>query len=197
MPKPSRGQLRIIGGHWRGRKLPIAEVEGLRPTPDRVRETLFNWLQGEIADSVCVDLFAGTGALALEALSRGAAQVIAVEQNRRACDQLRRSAEQLGTDRLQVVCASVEEFLTSEIDTATGEPWQILFVDPPYQLGFPPPQWQPLSDHPKLASEALVYLESARQYQQIDLQLEYPQWQTMRCKVAGEVCYRLLQRLQA
>jgi len=194
-----RGTLRIIGGQWRGRRLPIVPLPGLRPTPDRVRETLFNWLQPQITDSYCLDLFAGSGALAFEALSRGARQVTAVDASPRACEQLVESAAVLGTDQLTVVCAPVEDYLCS-FATTTEHPWQIVFVDPPYDLGYPPPQWPLLQNHPNLASDALVYLESHTRYQNdslSSLNLD-PQdddlWLEQRKKTAGEVCYRLLQR---
>ncbi len=194
-----RGTLRIIGGQWRGRRLPIAPIPGLRPTPDRVRETLFNWLQPDIAGSHCIDLFAGSGALAFEALSRGASQVIAVDSSPQACEQIKQSAAVLGTDRLTVVCAAVEGYLSSTADIS-APPWQIAFVDPPYDLGYPPPQWPLLQNHPNLASEALVYLESHSRYQNDSQSLlnRDPQdddsWLEQRKKTAGEVCYRLLQR---
>ncbi|RLA10217.1 MAG: 16S rRNA (guanine(966)-N(2))-methyltransferase RsmD [Gammaproteobacteria bacterium] len=196
-----RGTLRIIGGQWRGRRLPIVETEGLRPTPDRVRETLFNWLQQEIVGSHCLDLFAGTGALAFEALSRGAEQVTAVERNPRACKQMQLTATDLGTDRLTVVCADVGDFLrqTTNTDSAAGpnsspDFWQIVFVDPPYSLGYPPPQWPQLNRHPRLAADALVYLESHADYRDTVLNNTAANWVEKRKKVAGEVCYRLLQR---
>ena len=196
-----RGSLRIIGGQWRGRRLPIVEVQHLQPTPDRVRETLFNWLQADIPGSHCVDLFAGSGALAFEALSRGAASVIAVDSSRDACEQLRQSAAELGTDRLQVVCSDVDQFLNQQLNVEQPK-WQILFVDPPYGLGCPPPQWPAISGHPQLSDEALIYLEShARDQHNViggcaDQTKIQPSadWTQLRNKVAGEVCYRLLQR---
>jgi 16S rRNA (guanine966-N2)-methyltransferase len=95
-------QVRVIGGRFRGRRLRFVPVPGLRPTPDRVRETLFNWLQGELADARCLDLFAGTGALGIEALSRGAASLLAVEQHRAAAARLRENLRTLGCDTAEV-----------------------------------------------------------------------------------------------
>ena len=190
-----RGSLRIIGGQWRGRRLPVAEVKDLKPTPDRVRETLFNWLQADIVGSHCVDLFAGSGALAFEALSRGAASVIAVDSSRDACAQMRASAAALGTDRLQVICADVDQFLKQPTNPEQPD-WQILFVDPPYDLGCPPPQWPAIIDHPQLATEALIYLESHSRDQRNPVENSGNRWTELRNKVAGEVCYRLLQRQQ-
>ncbi|MBL4623195.1 MAG: 16S rRNA (guanine(966)-N(2))-methyltransferase RsmD [Immundisolibacteraceae bacterium] len=194
-PHGGSGSLRIIGGQWRGRRIPIVEVKNLKPTPDRVRETLFNWLQADINGSHCVDLFAGSGALAFEALSRGAASVIAVDSSHDACDQMRQSAAELGTDRLQVICADVDHFLNLPIK-ADQPDWQILFVDPPYDLGCPPPQWPAIIDHPKLSIEALIYLESHARDQHNAIENTDNHWAQIRNKVAGEVCYRLLQRQQ-
>ena len=198
-----RGTLRIIGGQWRGRRLPIVEAKGLRPTPDRVRETLFNWLQAEIPGSHCLDLFAGTGALALEALSRGAEQVTAVESNPLACEQMRASAAALGTNRLTIICADVSDFLrqsaevftraTARAEAAPPQSWHIVFVDPPYKLGYPPPQWPLIGDHPQVADDASIYIESHADHRSTPLSGTRRSWRERRHKVAGEICYRLLE----
>ena len=199
-----RGSLRIIGGQWRGRRLPIIDAGDLRPTPDRVRETLFNWLQADVPGSHCLDLFAGTGVLAFEALSRGAEQVTAVESNPRACQQMRDSAIELGTERLTVICADVGDYLQRTTGTFTRDQnqtatdgnsadWNILFVDPPYKLGYPPPQWPLISDHPNVAADAFIYIESHAHQRDITLDGTLRHWHEKRHKVAGEVCYRLLQ----
>ncbi len=196
-----RGTLRIIGGQWRGRRLPIIEASGLRPTPDRVRETLFNWLQAEIPGSHCLDLFAGTGALAFEALSRGAERVTVVESNSRACDQIRASAAALGTDRLNLICADVSDFLRQSAEVFTGTEtgsapapsWDLVFVDPPYKLGYPPPQWPLIGDHPRIADDAAIYMESHADHRDTPLTGTTRRWRERRHKVAGEICYRLLE----
>src|SRR5690606_34371286 len=97
------GRVRIVAGKWRGRFLPVIDADELRPTPERVRETLFNWLAPRIAGSRCLDLFAGTGVLGLEALSRGAADAILVERNRQASDALRKSIEKFGASSARLV----------------------------------------------------------------------------------------------
>lgn len=186
------GSLRIIGGQWRGRRLPIIDADDLRPTPDRVRETLFNWLQAGIPGSHCLDLFAGTGALAFEALSRGAERVTAVESNPRACEQMRESASALGTEGLTVICADVSDYLQHTTGAGPAD-WTILFVDPPYKLGYPPPQWPLIGDHPRVAADAIIYIESHADQRDIELSATVRPWSENRRKVAGEVCYRLLQ----
>ena len=100
--KPASGRLRIVAGNWRGRRLPVLDLPGLRPTPERVRETLYNWLMHWIPKKHCLDLYAGTGALGFEALSRGAASCIFVERNPDACRMLEKNAATLGTSTIPV-----------------------------------------------------------------------------------------------
>ena len=125
-------QLRIIGGQWRSRRIPIADVVGLRPTPDRVRETLFNWLQQSILGARCLDLFAGSGALGFEALSREAAQVVLVEQDSRAFTQLQLNATTLGATQAQLIHADAFSYLQRET-----EAFDVIFLDPPFHCALP------------------------------------------------------------
>ncbi len=120
-------QIRIIGGEWRGRKLQVVDVEGLRPTPDRIRETLFNWLASRCRDSIVLDCFAGSGALGFEAISRGARQLISCEQNLAAAANLQTLTQRLKSDRVKIfkgdVCDQIEH-LNCRFD--------LVFIDPPY-----------------------------------------------------------------
>ncbi|WP_126452503.1 16S rRNA (guanine(966)-N(2))-methyltransferase RsmD [Sulfuriflexus mobilis] len=127
MARPSN-TLRIIGGELRGRKLSFPDAKGLRPTPDRVRETLFNWLQAQVYGARCLDLFAGSGALGLEALSRGAAEVVFVERDGRVLQKLRENLLLLGQENGRCIQASAEQFLRG-----AAEPFDIVFLDPPFQ----------------------------------------------------------------
>ncbi|MEE4278913.1 MAG: 16S rRNA (guanine(966)-N(2))-methyltransferase RsmD [Halieaceae bacterium] len=155
------GQLRIIGGAWRGRKLPIADVEGLRPTADRLRETLFNWLVAQVPDARCLDLFAGTGALGLEALSRGAAHCDFVEPQRQALEGLRASLTRLGAgDRARAHGMKSDEAVS--ILAAQGERYDLVFLDPPFGAGLLEPTLTALVDQGALAADALVYAEFPR-----------------------------------
>jgi len=131
--------IRIIAGQWRGRKLNVVDADGLRPTTDRVRETLFNWLMYEVQDSRCLDLFAGTGVLGFEALSRGADFVQFVEMNKRA----------------QVAITSAERFL----QTAPKQPFKLVFLDPPFAEDLLLATMQALAQPGWLADDALIYLE--------------------------------------
>jgi 16S rRNA (guanine966-N2)-methyltransferase len=122
-------EVRIIGGNWKGRKLRFPDAPGLRPTLGRVRETLFNWLSLRIAGARCLDLFAGSGALGFEALSRGAANVMLVEANRHAAQALRENASRLGAGSACMIrCASATRFLRE-----TGGEWDVIFLDPPFE----------------------------------------------------------------
>ncbi len=123
-------EVRIISGLWRGRKLRFPASPGLRPTLGRARETLFNWLQADIRDARCLDLYAGSGALGFEALSRGALAVTFVERDRRVSQALTANAERLATSAATVVNRSAEQFLRR----ATG-PWDVVFFDPPFASG--------------------------------------------------------------
>ena len=135
MTPAAPGRVRVIGGRWRGRRLPVPDLPGLRPTPDRVRETLFNWLAPVIEGAVCLDLFAGSGALGFEAASRGAGRVVMVEENERAVAGIRALAAEwgaagLGTAGLEVHRAEALAWLRR----ASGS-FDIVFLDPPYGSG--------------------------------------------------------------
>lgn len=150
------GKLRIIGGRWRGRKLQVPDLSGLRPSGDRSREVLFNWLQGDIGGARCLDLFAGTGALGLEAASRGASRVVFVEQDRRLCERLRALGDEWPDGEvLHVVQADATRWL----ERADG-PFDIAFVDPPFSAGLYAATLQALAQPGLLAPGAKIYVES-------------------------------------
>lgn len=149
-------QLRIIGGRHRGRRLSFPDLPGLRPTGDRVRETLFNWLQPLISGAHCLDLFAGSGALGLEAASRGAARVVLVERAGLAAEQLRTNSRLLELDNVEVIQADALRWL----DNSPAKPFHILFLDPPFADGLLAPACRLLMQQGWLAPGALVYLEA-------------------------------------
>ena len=122
--------VRIIGGKWRGRKFPVADVEGLRPTPDRIRETLFNWLAADCRDARVLDCFAGSGALGIEALSRGARSLVIVEKAPAALEGLRRLAASLETTAIEIIGGDAE----TAVEGLRG-PFDLVFIDPPYAAG--------------------------------------------------------------
>jgi 16S rRNA (guanine966-N2)-methyltransferase len=154
--KPVPHQVRIIGGAWRGRRLPVAEAPDLRPSPDRIRETLFNWLQPYIEGALCLDLFAGTGALGFEAASRGAARVVMVEDNPALARGLREQADRLGAEQVEIVCRDALDWLAAP----PPQDFDIVFLDPPFARGLVEPAIAGLIEHRRLAEGALIYVES-------------------------------------
>lgn len=149
-----RHSVRIIGGRWRGRRLAIPLGTAVRPTPDRVRETVFNWLAGTVSGARCLDLFAGTGALGLEALSRGASEVWLVERDAALARELRANIDNLDAKNAHVVQSRVDAFLR----TPHGQPFDLAFLDPPYDEPLEPVLAQL---GPWLADTALMYVERA------------------------------------
>lgn len=153
------GVVRIIGGDWRGSRLPVADREGLRPTADRVRETLFNWLQPVLPGARVLDLFAGTGALGLEAVSRGARSAVLVERDPQLAEGLRQLAAKLsGGERVQVVCADALSWLRQIPGSHDSAGFDLVFVDPPFAGDLWHPAFEALEGH--LADEAWLYVES-------------------------------------
>jgi len=177
-----RNRVRIIAGEWRSRLVEFPDAPGLRPTPDRVRETLFNWLGQRLDAAACLDLFAGSGALGFEALSRGADRVVMVERDRTALEALRASAARLGAKGLEIVAADAMRFLQNP-----GERFDVAFVDPPYDANLVPAVLDRLPAH--LNEGARVYVESAQ-----PLELDRP-WHVLRRDRAGAVHYSLYEYL--
>jgi 16S rRNA (guanine966-N2)-methyltransferase len=174
--------VRIIGGQWRRRVLRFPDSEGLRPTPDRVRETLFNWLGQALDGQHCLDLFAGSGALGFEAASRGAARVVMVELGSRVLASLNDNAELLKTTaQVEIRRADALQYLAS-----TTAKFDLIFLDPPYHKGWIP-RLAPLL--PKVLNEdAAVYVEAEHEIEALG------DWRTVRHGKAGEVYFHLLRR---
>ena len=150
----SQSSIRIIGGKWRSRKVHFMGKEMLRPTPDRVRETLFNWLTPFIVESVCLDLFAGSGVLGFESLSRGAASVVALENDRDCYQQIAKNKDVLQADKMELLNKNVIDWLQQSKFTA-----DIVFVDPPYNKGMLAKTLQLLEDHKWVQAQSLIYFE--------------------------------------
>jgi 16S rRNA (guanine966-N2)-methyltransferase len=148
------GSVRIIGGRWRGTRLPVPASAGLRPTADRVRETLFNWLAPALPGARCLDLFAGSGALGLEAASRGAARVLLVERDAALACRLRSTVERLRAEAVEVRQGNALDLLAGE----AGGPFDLVFLDPPFAV----PMWAAVFERlsPHLADEASIYVEA-------------------------------------
>ena len=176
-------QVRIIGGAWRSRRVSFPDHEGLRPSADRVRETLFNWLGQDLTGRRCLDLFAGSGALGFEALSRGAACVVMVEKNRSVCAALRRNSALLGAKNLQLHCADALEFATAAAADAAAR-FDVVFLDPPFRSALLE-QALPLVA-PLLRPGARVYVESAAAF------AASGGWRVLKHGRAGQVHYTLV-----
>jgi 16S rRNA (guanine966-N2)-methyltransferase len=177
-------RVRITGGDWRSRLIQVADAPGLRPTPDRVRETLFNWLGQDLSGLNCLDLFAGSGILGFEAASRGAESVVLVEHAAAPLAVLRRNAATLDNGRLVVVRADALEF--AALAAGQDRRFDLVFLDPPYRQGWLDRLWPVL---PKLLSD------QGRIYVEAETTLAPPApWQVIRQGKAGQVCYHLLER---
>lgn len=178
-----RNRLRIIGGEWRSRRLAFPDVPGLRPTTDRVRETLFNWLQPVIAGARCLDLFAGSGALGLEALSRGAAEAVFVDRDPKVTRALEENLNLLGADNGRVVGSDVLTYLRGG-----GRPFDVVFLDPPFRQSLLEPSLRLLTDGGWLGPGARVYLETEGEAGDPPLPAG---WELLKAKRAGQVGYFL------
>lgn len=181
--RQGRNQLRIIGGKWRGRKLDFPSVAGLRPTGDRIRETLFNWLAPEIEGAHCLDLFAGSGALGFECLSRGAATVLLLDRDAQVVSKLKEHCERLQADDAQVEQRDAMRWLAE-----TQAPrFDVVFVDPPFQAELAASVALAVNDSNCLRPNALVYLELDR-----GQHFTAPAtWSLLKQKTAGQVSFSL------
>lgn len=179
----SANRVRIIGGAWRSRVIRFAGARAVRPTPDRVRETLFNWLGQDLTGAACLDLYAGSGALGFEAASRGARRVVMVERDAQVFRALERSRDALGAAQVELVRADALEFLRGD----SGR-YDVVFLDPPFGSA---PWPNLLATLPgRLNSGALVYCESAAPFE------ISAGWGVHRTGRAGQVCFRLLERTE-
>ena len=188
-PAGGRFEVRIIGGEWRGRKLHFPPSAGLRPTPDRVRETVFNWLQFELAGARCLDLFAGSGALGFEALSRGAGAVVFVERDPVAARAIGDMLARLRCDRGRM--EQVDALAWLERGPPASKPFDIVFLDPPYAEAWLPVLAEKLERGGWLAPRAWLYLEDAAARGEPALPSS---WTLHRSKRAGDVGYHLARR---
>ena len=180
---------RIIGGKWRGRKLPFAAEDGLRPTPDRVRETVFNWLAPHLPGAVCLDLFAGSGALGLEALSRGARRCVLVDSSASVVAQLGELLTRLAAEGAECRRADAREFLFG--DHPCRGSLDLVFLDPPFQRQWLTPVCALLEENQWLRAGAHIYLESAVREPRPQVPAN---WREHRQQRAGEVRYQLFVR---
>lgn len=184
--KPGSGQVRIIAGQWRSRRLPIQDLEGLRPTTDRVRETLFNWLANDLVNARVLDCFGGSGALALEALSRYASFAQIIELQRGAAMQLKENLQTLKCDKAEVLNADTLVVLQRGCEQG----FDVVFIDPPFRKGLAEKTIQLLDTQGWLNDSALIYVEIESELTQLAIP---SRWHALKEKNAGQVSYRLYQ----
>ena len=177
--------IRIIGGIYRGKKINFPIVEGLRPTPDRVKETLFNWLMHDIRGARCLDAFAGSGSLGLEAFSRGAVHVVFVERSPAAHNNLKKIITQFNSSALKLIKGDTLNYLHH-----CTEQYDVIFLDPPFAAHLIPQCLTDITNNNLLIKGGLLYLECATV---IDVDLN--QWKSLRTKQSGQVIYTLFEKL--
>jgi 16S rRNA (guanine966-N2)-methyltransferase len=177
----NKGRIRIIGGAYRGRRIAVPARADLRPTPDRVRETLFNWLGQRLDGLRCLDLFAGSGALGFEAASRGAANVVMVENDRAVFSSLKKTCETIGARQVDLVLADAFDYVAK-----SEERFDVVFLDPPFRQNALPTLLERLPE--RLAPGARVYLEAPEPLAADE------SWRELKRARAGQVSYQLLER---
>lgn len=181
-----KNQLRIIGGEWKRRQLSFASIDGLRPTPDRIRETLFNWLMWDVQNAQVLDLCTGSGALSFEALSRGAASVVMIEPDRSQAEFLKNNLEMLKvtSQRAKLKVSTAQQTLST-----LKSQFDLVFLDPPYSLNL----WQELAElvDPLIAANGFIYVEADRDLTQLQLPSS---WSQIKSTKAGQVHAGLYQK---
>ena len=177
--------VRIIGGQYRGKKLHFPDIDGLRPTPDRVKETLFNWLMHDIRGARCLDAFAGSGALGFEAFSRGAERIVFVESSAKAYNSLKQVASSFNSNKLFVVNTEAETYFQQNVES-----FDIIFLDPPFAKNYLPQCLDSLAHSNLLVTGGLVYIESAEKQL-----LDSSCWLEKKYKRAGQVHYGLYEKI--
>lgn len=189
-----RGQCRIIAGKWRGRNIKFEDAKGLRPTTDRIRETVFNWLQIYIPQRRCLDCFAGSGILGFEALSRGAGEVVFVEQNIKTVKKLKDNANLLDASNAVIYHADTLSWLQSlqkdvGLNQCLHEKFDLVFIDPPFHSDLLAKSCDFVNSSGCLAEDAIIYIEHA-----VDANVVLPDnWYCLKEKNTGQVSYRLFE----
>ena len=184
------GTLRIISGKWRGRKITFPNIVGLRPTPDMVRETLFNWLGPDgIINKTCLDLFAGSGALSFEALSRGARLVVAAEKNKKIASYLKETAKLLNADNFMLLHAEIPKQLST---IPSEDKFDVVFLDPPFHHNLIPVSIAKLEENNFLEKKALLYLECEKDLDIQSIPVVTQNYQILHSQTQGQVRYSLI-----
>ena len=191
--KSQENRVRIIGGTHGSRQIRFPQIEGLRPTSDRIRETLFNWLQEDVVNASCLDLYAGSGALGFEAMSRGASSVQFVEINPQAIDALQQNRDLLNLSAIEITRSSVTSWLSARIESASSDKqFDIVFVDPPYSSNSLVAACEHIAEAQLLKSGAKIYLEHNKP---ITLSALPEPFKNLKQKKAGNVHYYLFENI--
>lgn len=179
------GQVRIIAGKYRGRKLPVLLADGLRPTTDRVKETVFNWLMPYLYDAECLDCFAGSGSLGFEAISRGVNSTTFFELNKGASEQLRQNISLLKAENAVIKSGDCLQLIAK-----TQQAFDVVFIDPPFRKNLVKPVISQLTENNLLKEDAVIYIETESELSDLGIPAN---WHLLKEKVAGQVAYRLYQ----
>ncbi len=182
-------QIRIIGGKWRGRKLSFPDALSLRPSADRVRETLFNWLQFKVVSARCLDLFAGSGALSFEAVSRGAKEVVLIDSNADVIANLNKVKQVFVANNMKIAQHEAINYLKGLVEQSEQQQnsFDIIFLDPPFKQGLLDKALTLLGQSSCLADGGVIYFEHA-----IEDNIDISAWDILKQKQAGQVCFGLL-----
>ena len=183
----SDGFIRLISGQWRGKKLPVKDKQGLRPTTDRTKETLFNWLMHDIRDANCLDCFSGSGSLGFEALSRYSRYCTFLELDKQVAIQLQSNINTLKVENAQVIQGDSLKYLTQP----AAKQYNVVFVDPPFNLGLAQPCIEQLESQGHLADSCLVYVEVENTLTTLTTP---DNWELLKEKISGQVRYQLFSR---
>ena len=188
-PNPFSCKVRIIGGKFRGQNINFSNSEDLRPTGNRIKETLFNWLAVPIIDSNCLDLFAGSGSLSIESVSRGAFSATMIEKNNSAFLALKRNCSHLGIENVTIIKADAKKWLAEHKNL---KPFDLIFLDPPFSSNLLTSCCSLLEKNGLLAENAHIYVETDRSYSAFIIPSN---WQLLKEKTSGQVSYRLYKRI--
>ena len=192
MSKNTRSNtIRIIAGQWRGRRIPVLDITGLRPTTDRVRETVFNWLMNDIAGARCLDVFAGTGVLGLECLSRGAEYVQFIEKNLEAVNLIKQSIKTLSSGKINK-SSFIKADAISRLKNGSEKKFNIVFLDPPFDDDLIESSAALLEENQWLADQAIIYIESDVKHTDFKLPIN---WRQLKRGMAGQSAYYLYKRV--
>ena len=182
-------KVKILSGSWKGRNISFLDKSDLRPTKNIIKETLFNWIQEDIQDSICLDMFAGSGSLGFEAASRGAKKVYMIDNNLEITNHLRSQKDYIGAKNISIINLSAFDFLKKNLKDLAN----VIFLDPPFSLGIIEKVIKELSSSDNLADKCKIYVEIPYK-KNIEFQINTPiNWELLKSKKSGEVAYLLFQ----